>query len=208
MKKIVGLLVVFFIASASQVFATDCQVGKEVKNGTIVIGYAFYCKNDSDSQKSLSKDNFEKIFGKHKVGLMAAPSDQEKGMRWSNGKQIETSATRREVGSGLWNTIKIISVQGVEAYAAMSCYNKDTSLDSRWFLPSIDEFGLMDSKLASQHKGNFQGASFWSSTEYSSDMPYNALRYSFIDSSMFNDFRMASSGNKHLFESVHCARAF
>jgi len=213
MKKLIGLLAVIFIANVSQVFATatDCTVGAEVKAGTTVIGYAFYCKDDAESQKLLSKSSFEGYFGKTLVGLMAAPQDQGK-MAWSKEFSV-TGVTATQVGAGLHNTIELVDkIHQDEDFAALSCFNKgygDASIwQTRWFLPSQDELNLMHKNLFSDgnNKGKFKFIDgwYWSSSEYdyvNAWLQYfvNVIR-SVVDQDY--DYKGVSDGR------VRCAQAF
>ena len=123
--------------------------------------------------------------GQH--GLIAAPTDQSKGIRWYNGTD-ETGATATAVGTGLANTNKIIKAQGTGSYAAKLC--ADLVLDgySDWYLPSKDELNLMYTNIGNgaaaplTNVGGFASAYYWSSSETDYDdawyQPFDAgLQY-------------------------------
>jgi len=200
MKRLFGLLVVIFIANMGQAFATDCTVGAEVKDGTTVIGYAFYCKDNSESQKLLAKSTFEAYFGTKLVGLMAAPQDQGK-MKWSDAYSV-TGVTATHVGGGISNTIALRK-EGFPA--ANLCYDKgqgDASIwQTQWFLPSKDELNLMHKELFSDgnNKGKFSDDWYWSSSEV--DVFYAWIQV-FTSGTQRHDFK-----DDHDVR-VRCARAF
>jgi len=208
MNKLIGLLALIFIANSCQLFAsvTPCSVGELGPGG----GYIFFC------------DNLEKkVLPEGKIGLEAAPSDQEKLPPWSNSSSYKggysaTSAIATDVGQGRENTRIIIRNEGSgkdnsKISAAMSCYirndfkrNKD--IHSYWFLPSIEELDLMYKNLKLQNKGSFATLPhdfYWSSSEWQ-----------WISSS--TDFAWAedfNTGNKEYYPkatgyNVRCVRAF
>ena len=195
MKKLIGLLVVFFIVGSAGVHAegTPCKVGEIGPGG----GYIFFCDNLND-----------KVLPAGKIGLEAAPSDQ-KGIRWYNGEYKNTGATATAVGKGLSNTRKIIGSQGerkkaegYEVYAALSCYSRPSiggDSDSNWFLPSKDELNLMYENLAKKNNlGNFAHDFYWSSSEFDD---YVAWYQGFSNGGQ-------GYGYKGYASNVRCARAF
>ncbi|MFH1223207.1 MAG: hypothetical protein V1647_02555 [Pseudomonadota bacterium] len=167
MKKLIGVLALTFIANTDFVFAdaTECKVGEAVtkQGNTIGVGYAFYCKDNPESQKILTKKLFEKTFGKDKVGLMAAYKNQTKQVPWNalpekkkdliGTASSSTDVTDTDVGTGLRNT-RLLALYSEspdeEIYpAALSCYqsndlkNKNRDVNADWFLPSAQELRLM-----------------------------------------------------------------
>ena len=205
MKKLIGLLAVVFVANMGHVFATDCTVGQEVKNGTTVIGYAFYCKDDPESQKLMSKSSFENYFGKKLVGLMAAPEDQGTKLVWSD-EYSKTGITSTSVGDGLHNTI---ALKNLGYPAATSCWEKESRDNSswmtRWFLPSKDELNLMHKELFSdgKNKGKFSDYWYWSSSEDYGNYAW----YQGFNSGLPGDVLQDYHGKDDRY-SVRCARAF
>jgi len=109
-------------------------------------------------------------------GLIAAPSDLISFRRdspsvyckWYNGNFSYTNATGTIVGTGLSNTNNIVTKQGTGTYAAKICLDNVMNSYSDWYLPSIDELGLMYINLKLNSLGNFADDKYWSSTEVSS----------------------------------------
>ena len=195
MKKLIGLLVVFFIASSAKVFAegTLCKVGEIGPGG----GYIFFCDNLND-----------KVLPAGKIGLEAAPSDQKGYIRWFNGEYKNTGATATAVGKGLSNTRKIIASQGIrknaEGYAALSCYSRPSvggDSDNNWFLPSKDELNLMCKNLAEENIGGFANDFYWSSSEDDGNFAWYQFFYN-----DYNDFQYYNLKSNHT--NVRCVRAF
>lgn len=194
MKKLIGLLIVIFIVSTGQVFATDCKVGEKRPNG----GYVFFC-DDPDN----------KVLPAGKVGLEAALRDKSSGVHWHNGTDIATGATTFAVGAGLLNTRKIISEQGAGNYAAILCYglnataDENRDVDADWFLPSKDELALMytNLKALTPSVGGFAPDWYWSSSEGNGNYAW------------FQGFGKIYDGGQNYFDKfyrnyVRCARAF
>ena len=104
-------------------------------------------------------------------GLIAATLDQSTGIQWSNGLlgdngfSITTGATGTAIGTGLANTISIISIQGgtPTSYAAglARAYNGGGYTD--WYLPSKDELTKVYYNM--DIIGGFTSDHYWSSTE-------------------------------------------
>ena len=104
-------------------------------------------------------------------GLIAATLDQSTGIQWSNGLlgdngfSITTGATGTTIGTGLANTISIISIQGgtPTSYAAglARAYNGGGYTD--WYLPSKDELTKVYYNM--DIIGGFTSDHYWSSTE-------------------------------------------
>jgi hypothetical protein len=110
--------------------------------------------------------------GQH--GLIAAPSDQAASVPWSNLSNITTNANGSDIGTGMANTITIVTMQGAGNYAAKIC--NDLVLDgfSDWFLPSKSECFLMYFNLKIMKGiGDFSDVLYWSSTEASINNAYS-----------------------------------
>ena len=133
-------------------------------------------------------------------GLIAAPTDQSDGIEWNNGSLIEIGAT----GTGLFNTNKIVTVQGAGSYAAMLCFNLVIGAYSDWYLPSKDELNLMYQNIGPgaaeplTNIGGFFSAYYWSSSETAFS---NAWAKNFIDDIPYNS-------NKSFTHAVRAVRAF
>jgi hypothetical protein len=106
--------------------------------------------------------------GKH--GLIAATSDQSRGIRWYGGSNTNTRARADGVGAGLKNTAIIIANQGAvdgNAFAATVCNEYSVTVDGvkygDWYLPSKYELNLL--YLQKSVVGGFANFNYWSSTE-------------------------------------------
>lgn len=95
-------------------------------------------------------------------GLVAATTDQNGGVQWSNGSYINTQAVRSGVYSGFFNTNHINDKQGSGNYAALIAASHNGGGFGDWYLPSKDELSLM--YQARTTIGNISGT-YWSSTE-------------------------------------------
>ena len=102
--------------------------------------------------------------GQH--GLVCATADQAR-IAWWNGSYLSCS-TGTAVGTGQANTISIVNTQGIGSYAAQLCNDLVLNGYSDWFLPSIDELGLMHTNLKLKGLGGFY-MDYWSSSENGSN---------------------------------------
>ena len=106
-------------------------------------------------------------------GLIASTSDlnNESFVRWNNGSNITTGAKGTLIGTGLFNTTKITSIQGAGSYAAKICEDYTVTVGpvtyDDWYLPSIDELNKLyiNRDAIGGFKTNYLGF-YWSSTEY------------------------------------------
>ena len=80
--------------------------------------------------------------------------------------------TLMNVGSGAANTAVILANCSEEGIAARLCDTLQMNGYTDWFLPSIDELGLMYNNLHLASLGNFLNANYWSSSENSPDFGY------------------------------------
>lgn len=104
------------------------------------------------------------IDGTKAHGLIAAPEDQSAGSPWANGSFLSTGAW--DFNDGYTNTTTIINAQGNGAYAAALCRNYTGGGYTDWFLPSLNQLGLLFD--ARTEFTNIQAYYYWSSTESSS----------------------------------------
>ena len=130
-------------------------------------------------------------------GLIAAVSDQSRGIQWYNGSFIETGATAKVLGTGNANTNAIVAAQGAGSYAAKLCYDLVLNGYSDWYLPSKDELNkLYLNRIAI---GGFTNNFFyWSSSENDNDFAWGEF---FVDGAP-NDH------DKDTTEYVRAVRAF
>ena len=110
--------------------------------------------------------------GKH--GLIAATSDQSRGIRWYGGTNTNTRARADGVGAGLKNTAIIIANQGAvdgNAFAATVCNEYSVTAGGvtygDWYLPSRHELNLLYIQKVAGTVGGFatNNVLYWSSTE-------------------------------------------
>ncbi|MFZ4724629.1 MAG: FISUMP domain-containing protein [Paludibacter sp.] len=113
--------------------------------------------------------------GQH--GIVCASIDQNSGVQWYNGSNVTVNASGTAIGTGNSNTNQIVAWQKSGTYAAKICYDLVLNTYSDWYLPSKDELLLMFNNLAKNNIGNLSG-SYWSSSEYSSDMAWYIYPFS------------------------------
>ncbi len=111
-------------------------------------------------------------------GLEVAPTDQGT-VEWSPVSDSAIYTTGTAVDTGIDNTLYIIQQAENAGYhvlldyaAGMATYYKGGGKDD-WFLPSINELGLICDNLVDDGEGNnsgtanFGSTTYWSSSEYS-----------------------------------------
>lgn len=97
--------------------------------------------------------------------LIAAPSDLSTGIKsFDGGNYIETVNTGTAIGTGLTNTIAIISGHEAGYYVAKLCNEYDFNGYDDWFLPSKDELNQMYTYR--QLIGGFTLTNYWTSSQY------------------------------------------
>ncbi|MCF8347321.1 MAG: DUF1566 domain-containing protein, partial [Bacteroidales bacterium] len=111
-------------------------------------------------------------------GIIVAPNDQSTGARWGcYGTLI--GGTQSVLGSGNNNTDLIVSGCSTTGIAARLCYDLSLNGYDDWYLPSIDELGKL--YLNKDAIGGLSGNTYWSSTEYNSelawDLQFDSLGY-------------------------------
>lgn len=114
------------------------------------------------------------VYSKGEHGLIAALEDQDKGLRWFGGSDLNTSDG---VGSGLKNTDIIVNYKGVPpdaTFAAKLCKEYTVTVDGKkyddWYLPSKLELSLM--YVRRNLIGGFSYNYYWSSTVYKNDITW------------------------------------
>jgi len=140
-------------------------------------------------------------------GMVAAMEDQSLSAEWGcyevdisdlnnvliNPTDPETLPGAR-IGDGMENTNKILSGCSENEFAAKLCRN----LGDEWFSPSREELKLMYTNLHQNGHGNFEGSSYWNSTECSFEISWCM---DFDNGSQLNAF-------KNIEKSVRAAKAF
>ncbi|MCX6112918.1 MAG: hypothetical protein NTY22_06545 [Proteobacteria bacterium] len=154
MNKLIGLLVVIFIASIGQAFAQEevYKIGKPGPAG----GLVFY-------DKGYSSDGWRY--------LEAAPTDENRKFIWSNINKLlgREEDVEEKIGEGKNNTEAIISQIGHSESAAKQCSQKvvhnNNNTFNDYFLPSIGELISMYETLHKEGKGSFVDHGYWSSSD-------------------------------------------
>ena len=131
----------------------------------------------------------------HQHGIIAAASDQIGAIKWDLGNNNSIGGTSPEIGTGATNTNKIIQSLGAGAYAAKTCVDYSVTENGitydDWVLPSLKELTkLYENKLKI---GDFPKASYWSSTEFSSQL---AGYYSFLNSGAGSALKLNTFGTR------------
>lgn len=100
-------------------------------------------------------------------GIIAAPSDQSRGIQWYNESFMITGATGTALGTGQANTTAIVNIQGAGSYAAQLCNDLDIDGYNDWYLPSKDELNklYLNKEAIGGFDGVFLSAFYWSSSE-------------------------------------------
>ena len=101
-----------------------------------------------------------------KTGLVVSTEDQSNDATWGCQGTLINGANDSQVGSGLQNTLDIISDCNQTNIAAKICDELTLSGYEDWYLPSKDELNLIYTNLHSQGLGNFNSI-YWSSTQHS-----------------------------------------
>jgi hypothetical protein len=105
-------------------------------------------------------------------GIIAAPTDQSVFPYPSWGCNTTFFVTGSGIGYGAANTATIVSGCNESGFAAGICDNLVLNGYSDWYLPSIDELGLLYQNLHTNGLGGFNtsagGTGYWSSTQLTS----------------------------------------
>jgi hypothetical protein len=116
--------------------------------------------------------------GEH--GFIATAEDISTGIKWYNGSHIRIYSIDSSIGSGKYNTEKIVKEQGSGNYAAKLCDDLVLNDYDDWFLPSIDELQKLynnRNKIGGFDENGF----YWSSTENNSNDDNSYRRAQCID---------------------------
>ncbi len=109
--------------------------------------------------------------GEH--GLVCAPTDQSTYAMWGCYGIAIPGAEGTAIGTGNQNTIDIINGCSTEEIAAKICYDLDLNSYTDWYLPTLNELGLMYFNLKLQGLGDFADENYWSSLEFDNNHAWN-----------------------------------
>jgi uncharacterized protein (TIGR02145 family) len=113
-------------------------------------------------------------------GLICALADQGAGTTWGCDGSVIAGADGTTVGTGNQNTTDIVNGCPTAGIAARICSDLNLNGYTDWYLPSLDELGLLVQKYRDTMSSDFGGAFYyWSSTEYSGNPATEALYYNF-----------------------------
>jgi len=101
--------------------------------------------------------------------LEAAPANSEFSAEWG-AYGYELSGIEESTGTGKQNTeiiLKYLRIIGETGKAAQICSEMSINGFTDWFLPSLDELGLMYHDLHKKNLGGFDNVGYWSSSQQS-----------------------------------------
>jgi len=133
-----------------------------------------YAENYYDCDDILTVEIGDEVFGgivfymseDLKTGLVVSTNDQSNSANWGCQGNLIDGANNDQIGSGLQNTLNIISDCSQNNIAAKICSELTLNGYDDWYLPSKDELNLIFTNLHSQGLGNFSSI-YWSSSQYS-----------------------------------------
>jgi uncharacterized protein (TIGR02145 family) len=100
-------------------------------------------------------------------GLICAQADQSTNAVWGCDGSTIAGGDGTAIGTGNQNTTDIVNGCATAGIAARICYDLNLNGYTDWYLPSVDELGLLDQKYRETLSSDFGGAYYyWSSTEY------------------------------------------
>ena len=104
---------------------------------------------------------------------ITAATDQSTSAQWGcQGTLIPEGATPEAIGQGVINTPTIVATCATAGIAARLADQLVLNGFSDWFLPSLEELGMMWTELASDGLGSFANHIYWSSTQASATQAY------------------------------------
>ena len=101
---------------------------------------------------------------------ISAAVDQSSNAEW--GCQGTNIATSTELGQGIVNTASIVAGCATAGISARLANDLVLNSFSDWFLPSLEELGMMWTELASDGLGSFANHTYWSSTQASATQAF------------------------------------
>ena len=104
---------------------------------------------------------------------ITAATDQSTSAQWGcQGTLIPEGATPEAIGQGVINTPTIVETCATAGIAARLADQLVLNGFSDWFLPSLEELGMMWTELASDGLGSFANHTYWSSTQASATQAF------------------------------------
>ena len=104
---------------------------------------------------------------------ITAEADQSTSAQWGcQGTLIPEGLTPEAIGQGVINTASIVAVCATTGIAARLANDLVLNGFSDWFLPSLEELGMMWTELASDGLGSFANHIYWSSTQASATQAF------------------------------------
>jgi len=104
---------------------------------------------------------------------ITAATDQSTSAPWGcQGTLISEGLTPEAIGQGVINTASIVATCATAGIAARLADQLVLNGFSDWFLPSLEELGMMWTELASDGLGGFVNQSYWSSTQASATQAF------------------------------------
>ena len=104
---------------------------------------------------------------------ITAATDQSTSAQWGcQGTLIPEGATPEAIGQGVINTPTIVATCATAGIAARLADQLVLNGFSDWFLPSLEELGMMWTELASDGLGSFANHIYWSSTQASATQAF------------------------------------
>jgi len=124
---------------------------------------------------------------------ITAATDQSTSAQWGcQGTLIAEGLTPDAIGQGVINTASIVAGCATAGISARVANDLVLNGFSDWFLPSLEELGMMWTELASDGLGSFVNQSYWSSTQASATQAYT------VDMNNGNpNFHNKSQTNRH-----------
>ena len=104
---------------------------------------------------------------------ITASTDQSTSAQWGcQGTLIPEGLTPEAIGEGIINTASIVAGCATAGISARVANDLVLNGFSDWFLPSLEELGMMWTELASDGLGGFANHTYWSSTQASATQAF------------------------------------
>ena len=102
---------------------------------------------------------------------ITAAVDQSSSAEWGC-QGVNIAGTVNTIGAGIANTASIVAGCATAGIAARLADQLVLNSFSDWFLPSLEELGMMWTELASDGLGSFANHTYWSSTQASATQAF------------------------------------